>query len=74
MPVVFFPLLLHNGSSQRHVPVSVIGMGRKLYGSVWVSWPVHCAIGSSPGWFHSLGNRVKQISKTPSPNTLDSAF
>lgn len=55
MPAVFSPLLLHNGSSQRHVPVSVIGMGRKLYGSVWVSWPVHCAIGSSPGWFHSLG-------------------
>lgn len=56
MPAAFSPLPPHNGSSQRHVPVSVIGTGRKLYGSVWVSWPERCAGGSSPGWSRSLGS------------------
>lgn len=65
MPAAFSPLPPHNGSSQRHVPVSVIGTGRKLYGSVWVSWPGRCAEGSSPDWSRSLGSGTEVSRENP---------
>lgn len=65
MPAAFSPLPPHNGSSQRHVPVSVIGTGRKLYGSVWVSWPGRCAEGSSPDWSRSLDSGTEVSRKNP---------